>query len=38
MMNYKNTVWHIGLLLSMFATGSCSKKETAPMPSNKDEN
>ena len=37
MMNYKNRVWCIGVLLSMFIPGSC-RKETAPAPSNKDEN
>jgi hypothetical protein len=38
MSNYKNNSWYIGLLLSMFITGSCDKKEAALEPSNKDEN
>ncbi|MDO6431966.1 hypothetical protein Q4E93_15270 [Flavitalea sp. BT771] len=38
MVNYKNNIWCIGLLSAMFMSGSCSKKEAAPTPSNKDEN
>ena len=38
MINYRNNSWCIGLLLSMLMTGSCSKKEAALAPSNKDEN
>src|SRR5687767_6146065 len=38
MINYKNNICCIGLLLSMLMTGSCSKKEAALAPSNKDEN
>lgn len=38
MINNKNNIWLTGLLLSMIMTGSCSKKEDALEPSNKDEN
>jgi len=38
MINYRNSSWRIGLLLSMLLTGGCSKKEATPAPSNKDEN
>jgi len=38
MVNYKNKIWSIGLLLSIFPAGSCSKKEAPLAPSNKEEN